>query len=93
MGDDDVVEGGVAFAEAGEADFEDHCWFIEGEREGGGCWRFEFWEAVDIATFSFHGANPALRFGDICLAAPQPFTVCSLLPIRVLCPAGQDYSF
>ncbi len=24
LGDDDVVEGGVAFAEAGEADFEDH---------------------------------------------------------------------
>ena len=32
--DDDVVEGSVAFAEAGEADFEDHCSF-EGE---GGRW-------------------------------------------------------
>ena len=34
--DDDVVEGGVAFAEAGEADFDNHCWLstnVERERE------------------------------------------------------------
>lgn len=35
LGDDDVVEGGVAFAEAGKADFEDHCWVsMRGRRRG-----------------------------------------------------------
>lgn len=28
LGDDDVVKGSVAFAEAGEADFEDHCFVV-----------------------------------------------------------------
>lgn len=88
LGDDDVVEGGVAFAEAGEADFEDHCWFRMGERYD---WRFKLCGAFDIVTFYFHGDNPALRFGDICLAAPQPFTL--LLLKRVPCPPWQDYSF
>lgn len=32
--DDDIVEGGVAFAEAGEADFEDHCWLSREELFG-----------------------------------------------------------
>lgn len=31
--DDDVVKGGVAFAKAGEADFDDHCWLSrDGQR-------------------------------------------------------------
>ena len=34
--DDDVVEGSVAFAEAGEADFEDHCSFEGRGRVDGG---------------------------------------------------------
>ena len=33
LGDDDVVEGRVGFAEAGEADFDDH-WGGRGERVG-----------------------------------------------------------
>lgn len=33
MGDDNVVKGGVGAAEAGEADFEDHC----GRGDGDGC--------------------------------------------------------
>lgn len=32
---DDVVEGGIAFTEAGEADFDDHC-LVSGGRERGG---------------------------------------------------------
>lgn len=39
--DDDVVEGGVAFAEAGEADFEDHA---RGALLGG------WWREVDVAV-------------------------------------------
>lgn len=41
LGNDDIVEGGVAFTEAGEADFENHCSGVRGkklrERVNKGC--------------------------------------------------------
>lgn len=42
--DDDVVEGGVAFAEAREADFENHCWFDSWRGEEGDVWKLSFVE-------------------------------------------------
>ena len=59
LGDDDIVEGGVAFAEAGEADFEHHCWV------GGDGWLgVEIWGGIGRAEggmfFFFHGTCPAL---------------------------------
>lgn len=55
MCDDDVVEGCVLFAEAGEADSEDHCvvcgggWFVAiGDSRCWSCWRYLFGLAGDL---------------------------------------------
>lgn len=68
MCDDDVVEGGVAFAEAGEADFEDHCWL---GRDGGetGCLEDELRSLIGLTVF-LHGTYPALRLASL----PPPFS-------------------
>ena len=63
MRDDDVVEGGVAFAEAGEADFEDHCcwrggWGREGVFEVG----FAEFDRAEVGFFTGTGVA-YLAFG------------------------------
>lgn len=56
--DDDVVEGGVAFAEAGEADFDNHCWLstdVERKRERKGVWRLSF--AASLVGLKFRAIS------------------------------------
>ena len=57
LGDDDVVEGGMAFAEAGEADFEDHYLVFWGgeEGEGSGWSRYLRRKVQDAKTFALRG--------------------------------------